>query len=129
MTTVQPFLMFSGQAEEAMRFYVDTFDQAEINELHKYGMGQSGKEGTVQQGVFSIHGQTILCMDSTLDQPFTFTPSFSLFITCDQESELNRVFDSLSEGGEILMPMDHYPFSKKFGWVNDRFGVSWQLSL
>lgn len=60
---------------------------------------------------------------------FTFTPSMSIFVDCENEAESNQAFQQLSEGGKVLMPLDNYGFSKKFGWVSDRFGVSWQLNL
>jgi len=59
----------------------------------------------------------------------TFTPSISLFVDCDSEPELEGVFSRLSAGGVVLMPIDNYWFSTKFGWVKDRFGLSWQLNL
>jgi len=58
---------------------------------------------------------------------FTFTPSMSLFVACETEAEIEDLFEKLSQGGKVLMPLESYPFSPKFGWVNDRFGVSWQL--
>lgn len=60
---------------------------------------------------------------------FTFTPSISLFVECENESELDEAFNKLSAGGMVLMPLNNYGFSKKFGWLNDRFRVSWQLNL
>ncbi|MNG41952.1 3-demethylubiquinone-9 3-methyltransferase [compost metagenome] len=60
---------------------------------------------------------------------FTFTPSMSLYVTCETEAEIDRLFGSLSEGGSVMMPLAAYPFSEKFGWLSDRFGVSWQLTL
>lgn len=60
---------------------------------------------------------------------FTFTPSISLFVECESEMELEVAYQALSAGGELLMPLDNYGFSTRFGWVNDRFGVSWQLNL
>lgn len=128
MTTVQPFLMFSGQAEDAMRFYVSLFNQAEINELHRYGASEEGQEGTVRQGIFTIHGQTLMCTDSHIDLP-AFNPSISIFVTFDREDELQHVYTNLSQGGEVLLPLDLYTYKNKFGWVTDQFGVSWQLSL
>jgi predicted 3-demethylubiquinone-9 3-methyltransferase (glyoxalase superfamily) len=53
----------------------------------------------------------------------------SLFLECDSEAELDRLFAAFSEGGQTLMPLGDYGFSKKFGWCNDRFGVSWQLNF
>ncbi len=60
---------------------------------------------------------------------FTFTPSFSIFVTCNTEEELDNLYEKLGEGRQALMPLGDYGFSKKFGWINDRFGVSWQLNL
>jgi predicted 3-demethylubiquinone-9 3-methyltransferase (glyoxalase superfamily) len=52
-----------------------------------------------------------------------------MFITCDTEEEINRLYENLIEGGNALMPLDDYSFSKKFGWIVDKFGVSWQFNL
>jgi predicted 3-demethylubiquinone-9 3-methyltransferase (glyoxalase superfamily) len=67
--------------------------------------------------------------DSPAVHAFDFTPSMSIFVECDNEAELDRVFAALSDGGKTLMPLNNYGFSKKFGWCNDRFGVSWQINL
>jgi predicted 3-demethylubiquinone-9 3-methyltransferase (glyoxalase superfamily) len=58
-----------------------------------------------------------------------FTPAVSIHIDCEDLQEIGRLFTALSETGEVLMPLDNYGFSEKFGWVSDRFGVSWQLNL
>jgi predicted 3-demethylubiquinone-9 3-methyltransferase (glyoxalase superfamily) len=60
---------------------------------------------------------------------FTFTPSTSVFVECESQAELDSVFGRLSEGGSVLMPVGNYGFSTRFGWVQDRFGLSWQLNL
>jgi predicted 3-demethylubiquinone-9 3-methyltransferase (glyoxalase superfamily) len=60
---------------------------------------------------------------------FTFTPSISVFVECESEAELEAVFSRLAAGGSVLMPLDNYGFSTRFGWVKDRFGVSWQMNL
>lgn len=83
----------------------------------------------VLKAEFSIGGQTILCTESPVIHQFSFTPSFSLFVDCQSEDELMRLHDTLSSGGSTLMPLANYGFSKKFAWVNDRYGVSWQLNL
>ena len=74
-------------------------------------------------------GQDIICIDSPAKHAFTFTPSVSLFVECESEAELDMAFVQLSTGGSVLMPLANYGFSRKFGWVNDRYGVSWQLNL
>lgn len=70
-----------------------------------------------------------MCIDSPMKHGFTFTPAISLFVQCADEAELNRLYAALADGGAELMPLGNYGFSPKFGWVNDRFGVSWQLNL
>jgi predicted 3-demethylubiquinone-9 3-methyltransferase (glyoxalase superfamily) len=78
---------------------------------------------------FTLSGQDFLCIDSPVKHAFTFTPSISLFVDCESADELDEAFRRLSAGGGVLMPINNYGFSKRFGWVNDRFGVSWQLNL
>ncbi|MGU3471829.1 VOC family protein [Paenibacillus sp. D51F] len=129
MKKVSPFLMFEGNAEAAMKAYISVIEDSEIKSITRYGANEPGPEGTVKQAVFSLKGQEIMCIDSFVKHAFTFTPSFSLFITCDTEEEVDRVYARLSEGGEVLMPLGEYPFSRKFGWIVDKFGVSWQLAL
>ncbi|MCM3268017.1 VOC family protein [Paenibacillus elgii] len=123
------FLMFEGKAEEAMNFYITLFDRSEIISMQQYGPNEAGAEGTVVQALFSLNGQVFRCIDSSVKHNFTFTPSMSLYVTCDTEAEIERVFGRLSDGGSVLMPLGAYPFSEKFGWVQDKFGVSWQLNL
>jgi predicted 3-demethylubiquinone-9 3-methyltransferase (glyoxalase superfamily) len=76
-----------------------------------------------------LAGQDVICIDSPIQHAFTFTPSMSLYVECEDEAELDGVFAQLAEGGEVMMPPDNYGFSSKFGWVSDRFGVSWQLNV
>jgi predicted 3-demethylubiquinone-9 3-methyltransferase (glyoxalase superfamily) len=126
---VLPFLMFSGRAEEAMRFYVSLFPEAQVIEIARYGKGAHGKEGTVSRGRFSIGGQTFLCTDSVTDDAFTFTPSISLFVQCKSQERMRSLVAKLAEEGKVYMPLDNYGFSKLFAWVADRFGVNWQLNM
>ena len=126
---ITPFLMFEGVAEEAMRFYLSVFHGSEVRRLERYGPGEAGVEGSVKRADFTLAGQDIMCIDSPARHDFTFTPSVSLFVDCESEAEMDRAFAQLSTNGTVLMPLDNYGFSRKFGWVNDRFGVSWQLNL
>lgn len=123
------FLMFDGRAEEAMRLYIALFRHSEILSITRYKANEAGAEGTVQHATFTLDGQEFMCIDSSAQHAFTFTPSMSLYVRCDIEEEIDRAFAQLSQDGQILMPLDRYPFSEKFGWVSDRFGVSWQLNL
>ena len=130
MEKITPFLMFQdGNAEEAMNFYTSIFEDSQITNIVRYGANEAGPEGTVMQATFTLKGQEFMCIDSYIKHKFSFTPSFSIFVTCNTEEELDHFYEKLNEGGQALMPLNNYGFSKKFGWVNDRFGVSWQLNL
>ncbi|MCM3746996.1 VOC family protein [Paenibacillus pasadenensis] len=129
MQNVTPFLMFEGNAEEAMNTYTSLFEDSSITSITRYGPDGPGAEGSVIQATFTLKGQSFMCIDSHVKHAFTFTPSFSIFVNCDTEEELQRLYDSLSAGGKVLMPLGNYGFSRKFGWLNDVFGVSWQINL
>lgn len=126
---ITTFLMFEGKAEEAMTFYLSLFKGSAVASITRYGPDGPGAEGSVMHAVFSLQGQNFMCIDSNVRHGFTFTPSMSLFVTCESEEEIARLFSSLSQGGQVLMPLAAYPFSPRYCWLNDRFGVSWQLSL
>lgn len=124
-TTVLPFLMFTGQAKEAADFWVATIPGSSIEELELAPDGSGG----VAKAVLSIAGQRVRLFDSPPVHDFTFTPSWSFFVEVDAADEVDRIYAALSEGGMTMMPLDAYPFSERFAWCADRFGVSWQISL
>jgi predicted 3-demethylubiquinone-9 3-methyltransferase (glyoxalase superfamily) len=126
---VTTHLMFEGVAEEAMTLYVSLFGDSGIKQVERYGAGEMGAEGTVKRASFTLAGQDFICIDSPVKHGFTFTPAISLFVECESEAELETAFSRLSDGGGVLMPVGNYGFSSKFGWLTDRFGVSWQLNL
>lgn len=126
--TITTFLMFEGKAEEAMNFYVRLFKNSAVVSIQRYGPGEPGAEGSVKQAKFSLNGQQFMCIDSS-GHKFGFTPAMSLFVDVNDEAEVDALYMALSVGGQVLMPLDRYPFSKKFGWVADKYGVSWQLNL
>ena len=129
MQQIVPFLMFEGCAEEAMEFYTSTFKNAEVLNVTRYGKDSAGLEGSVQQASFSLNGLEFMCIDSNIKHAFSFTPSLSLYVKCTSETEIEELFEKLSAGGNVLMPLTNYPFSKKFAWISDKFGVTWQLNL
>jgi predicted 3-demethylubiquinone-9 3-methyltransferase (glyoxalase superfamily) len=116
-------LMYFGNAKQAMDLYTTTFKNSGIDEV------TYDSAGLVQRAKFHIENQTFYCIDSMEDHKFTFTPSFSIFIDFDEEDELMRVLEVLSKGGNTFMALDNYGFSRKFTWISDAFGVSWQLNL
>jgi predicted 3-demethylubiquinone-9 3-methyltransferase (glyoxalase superfamily) len=126
---IVPLLMFDGKAEEAMNFYISLFENSAITSIERYGHEGPGAESSVKHAAFTLTGRPFMCIDSPVKHAFSFTPSISLHIDCVSEEEIDTAFARLAEGGASLMPLDRYPFSRKFGWVNDRYGVSWQLNL
>jgi predicted 3-demethylubiquinone-9 3-methyltransferase (glyoxalase superfamily) len=105
MEKVTPFLMFQdGNAEEAMNFYSSIIEDSQITSIVRYGANEAGPEGTVMQATFTLKGQEFMCIDSYIKHQFTFTPSFSIFVTCNTEEELDNLFEKLGEGGLALMP-------------------------
>lgn len=120
----------NGRANEALRQYEKIFEGGfAIEELDTYDGHAPGPTGQVQLAVCSLLGQRITCIDSPIQHDFDMTPAISFFIECDDNDELERLFTALGEGGEVLMPLDDYGFSRRYGWVEDRYGVAWQLNL
>jgi predicted 3-demethylubiquinone-9 3-methyltransferase (glyoxalase superfamily) len=97
--------------------------------VERYAEGEPGPAGTIKVAVFTLCGREFMCSDSPVKHNFSFTPASSTFVDFDSVTELERTFRILSQGGQVLMPLDNYGFSQRFGWLNDRFGVSWQLNL
>lgn len=129
MTDLVPFLMFQkNDAAAAMSFYTTLFPGDTVLSDQRYGPEGPGAEGTVVVAEFTVAGQRIRCSDSPVSHAFDFTPSVSLFVTCESRDELERAYGTLVDGGTALMPLDDYGFGP-FGWVNDRYGVSWQLNV
>jgi predicted 3-demethylubiquinone-9 3-methyltransferase (glyoxalase superfamily) len=128
--SITPFLMFTGQAEEAMNLYVSLFGDSKIDKIDLYTSEGPGAEGTVKEASFILCGREFACADSPSDHAsFPFSPAMSLFVDVADEAEIDRAFAGLSEGGKIIMPLNTYPFAKKFAWLTDRFGLTWQLML
>lgn len=126
---ITPFLMFEGKAEEAMGFYTSIFPGSEVVEMTRYGPGEMGTEGSVKVARFRLVGREFAAIDSPVQHGFTFTPAFSLFVDFETPEELDAAYARLAEGGRVLMPLGDYGFSARFAWLDDRFGVSWQLNL
>lgn len=131
MQKIIPYLWFNNQAEEAANFYTSIFKNANMGDVSRYSEASaevSGiPEGSVMTVAFQIKGQEFVGLNG--GPAFNFTPAISFFVNCESEGEIDELWGKLADGGETLMPLDNYPFSDKFGWLNDRFGVSWQLNL
>jgi len=127
---IATFLTFQKEdAEEAINFYLSLFDNSSIINVKRWEAGAPGKEGTIMLATFRLNDQLFMCSDSPPIHEWDFTPAVSNYVECIDEIQLERLFAALSENGQVMMPLNNYGFSQKFGFVEDRFGVSWQLNL
>ena len=128
---ITPCLWFDDQAEEAAGFYTSLFKNSEIINISRYGkegFEVHGKpEGTALTIEFSLGGQLFNGLNG--GPHFKFNPSVSFYVVCESKEEVDFLWKILSENGSVMMPLDQYPWSEKFGWLNDRYGLSWQVSL
>jgi len=137
MQKIVPNLWFDRNAEEAVNFYVSLFSNSKIGSTSyfgKEGFEHHGMpEGTVMTMSFELNGYQFVALNG--GPVFKINPSISFFLNFDPSVDKNArknmdaAWDKLSEGGNVLMPLDKYPFSEHYGWVQDKFGVSWQLIL
>ena len=127
---ITPHLWFDTQAREAAAFYCDLFPDSQVDSVTTLHDTPSGDCDVV---AFTLHGQPFMAISA--GPMFTFNPSVSFFVNFDPSREpdaaarLERTWAALIDGGQALMPLDAYPFSKRYGWVQDRYGLSWQLIL
>ena len=112
---ITPCLWYNGQANEAAALYCSAFPDAKI----------TAQSPIVTAITISGHSFTLL------DGGPMYKPnaSISFFYICEKEDELNKIWNAFSKEGTVLMPLDKYPWSEKYGWINDKFGISWQISL
>jgi len=122
-----PFLMFQGQAKDALALYRTAFPDCEELLLQEHAEG--AQAGQIAMARIRVGGLEIMLNDSPPVHQFTFTPSTSTFIECDSEAQLRQLAGVLGAHGAVMMPIDNYGFSTLFTWIADRFGVSWQLNL
>ncbi|PJZ31307.1 VOC family protein [Leptospira kmetyi] len=120
MQKISPFLMFNNNLGDAATIYPVAFSDSKVNGLSKAG-------NTAMSATFSIFGKEILSFNG--GDYFQFTPAISFFVDCKTEAEVDKAWKKLSDGGTVLMELGAYPFSEKFGWVQDKCGVSWQIHL
>jgi predicted 3-demethylubiquinone-9 3-methyltransferase (glyoxalase superfamily) len=115
MQKITPFLWFDSQLEEAMKFYVDTFKNSRIGTVRRYGDAGPGPKGSVMTASFTLEGQEFHGLNG--GPHFKFTPAISLFVDCKTQQEVDALWNKLSEGGR----------KDRCGWLQDRFGLSWQI--
>src|SRR4030067_2814233 len=125
---ITPNLWFDRRAEEAARYYTSIFRNSRIGRIiraSKAGFEIHGlPEGTVMTIEFEIEGQKFIAING--GPLFKFTPAVSFLVACNTKEEVDAIWEKLSEGGTALMELGEYPFSEKYGWTEDRDGLSWQ---
>jgi predicted 3-demethylubiquinone-9 3-methyltransferase (glyoxalase superfamily) len=115
MQKIVPFLWFDGRAEEAMNFYVSIFKNSKIRSVHRCGDAGPGPKGSVLTATFQLEGQEFMALNG--GPLYKFSPANSLFVNCETQKEVDELWTKLAEGGK----------TNRCGWLDDRFGVSWQI--
>src|SRR5687768_14169230 len=113
--TMYPCIWYDGNARDAASFYCSVFKNSKIT------------TDTPMVVNFELSGQKFMGLNG--GPAFKVNPSISFFVVCETETETDEVWNKLAEGGAVLMALDKYAWSEKYGWVQDRFGLSWQVSL
>jgi predicted 3-demethylubiquinone-9 3-methyltransferase (glyoxalase superfamily) len=128
---ITPFLWFDNQTEEAVNFYIAVFNRSKIKTTTRYEEESAKASGMPKNSVmtmaFQIEDQDFVAING--GPAFKINPSVSFFVYATTEAEVEELWNKLSAGGKILMELDKYPFSEKYGWVEDKFGVSWQIMI
>ncbi len=126
-----------GKAEEALKFYTSIFPNSEIKSITRYSEGEAG--GTpelIKYGVFTLNGSDYMVSESNYNHAWSFSPAVSIFISDNSEDVIQTLFEKLvANDGQVMVPLDDYKgegdygFGKKFGWCQDKYGISWQFLL
>jgi predicted 3-demethylubiquinone-9 3-methyltransferase (glyoxalase superfamily) len=123
MQKITPFLWFEEKAKQAAEFYVSIFENSSIKNIN---ILENTPSGSVEIITFELMGQEFSFMSAG---PFVkINPSISFTVTCSTTKKIDFLWTKLTKSGQILMELGEYPFSKKFGWIQDRYGISWQLN-
>ena len=119
---ITPHLWFDKEAKEAAEFYASVFEDSKITNVTTLHNTPSGDADIVS---FELSGQPFMAISA--GPYFKFNPSISFHVKCKTKDEVDALWNKLSEGGKVLMELDKYPWSEKYGWLNDKYGLSWQL--
>ncbi|MBU5445698.1 VOC family protein [Paenibacillus sp. MSJ-34] len=128
--SIIPHLWFDKEAKEAAEFYCSVFPDSKITSATTLRNTPSGDSDLV---TFTVWGHSFMAISA--GPYFKINPSISFFVNIDPSREKNaramidKMWSKLSEGGNVLMPLDTYPFSERYGWIQDKYGVTWQLML
>ncbi|MBN1347818.1 VOC family protein [candidate division KSB1 bacterium] len=122
MQKIIPHLWFDKEAKAAAEFYTSVFVNSKINSLNTIPDTPSGDAELVG---FQIMGYEFMAISA--GPFFKINPSISFHIRCRAVEEVNQIWENISAGGTVMMELGEYPFSKRYGWIQDKFGVSWQV--
>jgi predicted 3-demethylubiquinone-9 3-methyltransferase (glyoxalase superfamily) len=113
---ITTYLWFNGNAEEAVELYTSIFPRSRVTKVARWGEGGPGPQGSVMNIAFELDGQPFIALDG--GPQFKFTPAISLFVSCDSQAEVDAYWSKLlAAGGKPTA----------CGWLEDRFGLSWQI--
>lgn len=131
MQRIRPCLWYDGDAEAAMRTYAALIPGSSIGAVAHYGRaGQDihgRREGSVMTIEADLGGTRVVGLNG--GPHFSFTPAISFFVTLEEEAAVDRLWDGLIEGGREMMPLQAYDWSPRYGWLADRWGMTWQIAL
>ncbi|MCC6793542.1 MAG: VOC family protein [Candidatus Hydrogenedentes bacterium] len=131
MQGITPCIWFNNNIEEAVSLYTSLFENSSTGNVMRYGkeaaQATGQQEGAVMTIVFTLAGHEFMGLNG--GPHYKLTPAISFFVNCATAEEVDKLWEGLSKDGMALMPLDKYPFSEKFGWCQDKFGVSWQINL
>lgn len=124
MQKIIPHFWFDNQVKEATAFYTTLFENSKVKSLTTIPNTPSGDCDIV---TFDLAGQSFMAMSA--GPMFQINPSVSLFVVFENEVEIDATWNKLADGAKVLMPFNTYPWAKKYGWLQDKYGISWQLSM
>lgn len=126
---IVPCLWFDDQAEAAAQFYIDTFGGGSVSAISRYPESSDNPSGKPRGSVLTVEFEVAGLRFTGLNggPHFTINPSISFFVHVDTAAEADRLSGALARGGSVLMPLGEYAWSPRYAWVQDRFGVSWQV--
>jgi len=122
MQKITPHLWFDKEAKEAAEFYTSFLPDSKVTNITTLHDTPSGDCDVVS---FELAGQPFMAISA--GPLFKFNPSVSFHVKCKTKEEVDAIWEKLSSGGKVLMPLDAYPFSERYGWIEDKYGLSWQV--